>query len=81
MTIDDAINELKANVKNTRFNRLVIICENFFGKPRIVGSHYIFKTPWFGDPRINLQKEKGMAKPYQVLQAIKCLYRLKSMNT
>jgi hypothetical protein len=30
------------------------------------GSHYIFKTPWKGDPRINLQKVDKMAKSYQV---------------
>ena len=25
-----------------------------------------FLTPWLGDPRVNIQNAKGMAKPYQV---------------
>ena len=34
----------------------------------------LYKTPWPGDPRVNIQNAKGKAKPYQikqVLQAIK----------
>ena len=32
-------------------------------KPRQLGtSHSIFKTPWVGDPRINIQDDKGKAK-------------------
>ncbi|HEY0050721.1 MAG TPA: hypothetical protein VGB68_15615, partial [Pyrinomonadaceae bacterium] len=42
----------------TQFTKLLKICENFFGEYRINSSHYIFKTPWQGDPRINLQKGK-----------------------
>ncbi len=67
MDIDKAIKELD-NEKNVRFSRLMTIAENFFGKPRNRGSsHYPFKVPWNGEPRINLQKGKsGKAKPYQV---------------
>ena len=35
--------------------------------------------PWLGDPRVNIQenrKDKGMAKQYQVRQAIKALTKL-----
>ena len=43
------------------------LCEAYFGKPRQTGtSHAIFKTPWVGDPRINIQDDKGKAKAYQV---------------
>ena len=77
MTIDDAVGELEGRETNTRFQRLVVICKAFFGAPRIEGSHYIFKTPWPGDPRINLQSGKGKAKPYQVRQVIKALQKLK----
>ena len=67
MDIDKAIREPE-NEKNVRFSRLMTIAENFFGKPRNRGSsHYPFKVPWNGEPRINLQKGKsGKAKPYQV---------------
>ena len=77
MTIEEAIGELEGNENHLRFSRLLKICKCFFGKPRIVGSHHIFKTPWPGDPRINLQEDKGNAKPYQVRQVLRCLRRLK----
>jgi hypothetical protein len=57
------------------------ICEQVFGNYRIGGSHHIFKTPWQGDPRINLQKEKGnFAKPYQVRQVLRALHKLKELE-
>jgi hypothetical protein len=63
--------------KAVRFSRLLSICESVFGPPRIRGSHFIFKTPWRGDPRINVQKVKGgMSKPYQVKQVIAAIERL-----
>jgi hypothetical protein len=77
MAIEEAISELEDNENSVRFSRLLAICKDFFGKPRIVGSHHIFKTPWTGDPRINLQRDKGNAKPYQVRQVLRCLRRLK----
>ena len=77
MTIDEAIRELETNEGHLRFSRLLVICGQFFGKSRIVGSHHIFKTPWTGDPRINLQQDKGTAKPYQVRQVLRSLRRLK----
>lgn len=77
MTIEDAIDELETNEQKVRFSRLLAICNDFFGKPRVVGSHHIFKTPWRGDPRINLQGDKGNAKPYQVRQVLRCLRRLR----
>lgn len=77
MTTEEAIRELEGNESHVRFSRLLVICNQFFGKPRIVGSHHIFKTPWTGDPRINLQQDKGNAKPYQVRQVLRCLRRLK----
>jgi len=32
--------------------------------------------PWAGDPRVNIQNNKGMAKPYQVKQVLKAIDRL-----
>lgn len=56
---------------NVRFRELMKICEKYFGPPRQMGtSHAIFKTPWIGDPRINIQDDKGKAKPYQVRQVL-----------
>lgn len=30
----------------------------------------MFKTPWPGNPRVNIQKEHGKAKAYQVRQVL-----------
>ena len=46
---------------NVRFTDLKRICEEYFGKPRQTGtSHATFKTPWSGDPRINIREDKGV---------------------
>lgn len=51
--------QMKTNPLNVRFDDLVKVCTEYFGKPRQSGSsHMIFKTPWIGDPRINIQKGK-----------------------
>jgi hypothetical protein len=66
------------NTKNVKFRELVALCEKYFGAPRIRGSHHIFKMPWPGDPRINLQADGKMAKPYQVKAVKEALERLRS---
>jgi len=58
---------------NVRFVELVFICEAYFGAPRRSGSHTVFKTPWRGDPRVNLQNSRGMAKVYQVRQVLEAI--------
>lgn len=66
---------------NARFADLKRLCELHFGKPRQSGtSHAIFKTPWAGDPRINIQSDKGKAKAYQVKQVLLAIEKLKGMR-
>jgi len=62
--------------RNISFNDLLNLCRRYFGEPRIAGSHHIFKTPWQGDPRINLQRDGKMAKPYQVAQVKKAIEKM-----
>ena len=76
MMISETIADLERQKGSTRFSQLVKICEEFFGPPRTKGGHHIFKTPWPGDPRLNLQSDKGKAKPYQVEQVIAALKKL-----
>ena len=66
------------NLQNVLFADLLKICKKYFGKPRIRGSHYIFKTPWKGDPRINLQKVDKMAKFYQVRDVKKAIEKMEA---
>jgi predicted RNA binding protein YcfA (HicA-like mRNA interferase family) len=78
--LEGAIDEIASSTAPS-FNRLLNICEDFFGNYRVKGSHHIFKTPWHGDPRINLQKGKGKdAKPYQVQQVLKALRKLRDLE-
>lgn len=72
------LKQMKQNPKGVRFMELRKVCEFYFGKPRqIGGSHCVFKTPWPGDPRVNIQNDKGKAKPYQVRQVLIALRRLR----
>jgi predicted RNA binding protein YcfA (HicA-like mRNA interferase family) len=69
------------NPRTVRFRDLLAICERHFGPARIRGSHHIFKMPWQGDPRINLQASGKMAKPYQVRDVARALARLEGDDT
>lgn len=71
------LEQMKHEPANVRFADLQKICEAYFGKPRHHGgSHSIFKTPWQGDPRVNIQNDKGKAKSYQVRQVLLAIERL-----
>ncbi|GHT35712.1 hypothetical protein FACS189427_05640 [Planctomycetales bacterium] len=74
--MDEREQKILANPQNVRFADLLQICEKYFGSLRIRGSHHIFRTPWQGDPRINIQKDGNMAKSYQVKTVIKALEKL-----
>jgi hypothetical protein len=63
------------NPAHVRFDDLVALCTSYFGKARIAGSHHIFKMPWPGDPRINLQRDGAFAKPHRVRQVRKAIDR------
>ena len=77
MELSSSIEELRSNPKGVRFEDLARICDYFFGEPRQQGtSHRVYRTPWPGDPRVNIQNDKGLAKPYQVRQVIKALEKL-----
>jgi hypothetical protein len=75
--IDDILAQMKQNPKNVRFSDLCKVCEFFFGRPRkSASSHRVYRTPWQGDPRINIQNHKGKAKAYQVKQVLLALEKL-----
>ena len=75
--IEKILDMMKREPANVRFIDLKKVCEAHFGKPRNSGtSHLIFKTPWPGDPRVNIQNDKGKAKAYQVRQVLLAIERL-----
>jgi predicted HicB family RNase H-like nuclease len=55
---------MRSNPQNVTYNDLFKVCEHYyFGKPRQRGtSHAVFKMPWAGDPRVNIQKRQGQGK-------------------
>ncbi len=64
-----------------RFADLKAVCNAYFGKPRqSASSHIIYKTPWPGDPRVNIQNDKGKAKPYQVRQVMLAIEKLEQTS-
>ena len=74
----EILKALRNNPTGVRFADLVKICDAHFGDPRQKGtSHRVYRTPWPGDPRVNIQNDKGRAKAYQVRQVIKAIEKLK----
>ena len=72
---------MKQNPKGIRFAELCKVCDHYFGKPRKSGtSHRVYKTPWAGDPRVNIQNSRGKAKAYQVRQILLAIERLESSD-
>ena len=75
--IKTLISEFKHNPKGVKFYDLCKLCDGVFGKPRQEGtSHCVYRIPWVGDPRVNIQNDHGMAKAYQVKQVLKAIERL-----
>ena len=77
--INAILGQMRNNPKGIRFNDLCRVCDRYFGVPRQQGtSHRIYKMPWQGDPRVNIQNDKGMAKAYQIRQVLKAIERLQN---
>lgn len=80
-SIEDVLAKMRANPESVRFNELCKVCDTYFGKARQSGSsHRVYKTPWQGDPRVNIQNAKGKVKPYQVRQVLAAIERLEVKN-
>lgn len=75
------VEKLRANPQNVSFIDLVKVCDDYFGIPRQSGgSHRVYKTPWIGNPRINIQNDKGKAKVYQVKQVLLAIDKLEEQQ-
>ncbi len=76
-TVEKILEQMRTEAANVRFSELQRVYETYFGKPRQNGSsHAIYKTPWPGSPRVNIQNNKGKAKAYQVRQVLLAIERL-----
>ena len=68
---------MRRSPTSVRFADLSRACRPYFGEPRQSGtSHEVYRTPWPGDPRVNIQDDHGKAKPYQVRQVLAAIEKL-----
>jgi hypothetical protein len=75
--VEEIVANMRRNPKGIRYRDLCKVCDCYFGEARQTGSsHRIYKTPWPGDPRVNIQNASGMAKAYQVRQVLRAIDRL-----
>ena len=76
-SIEEIVARLRRNPKGIRYADLCKVCDHYFGEARQKrSSHRVYRTPWIGDPRVNIQDSKGKAKAYQVRQVLKAIDRL-----
>jgi len=77
--IEKIVTAMRDAPQNVRYADLSKVCKHYFGQPRQQGtSHAVYRTPWKGDPRVNIQcGDDGKAKVYQVRQALAAIKRLK----
>jgi hypothetical protein len=72
---DKILARMRAAPHDVPFDDVVKVCTSIFGPPRSSGtSHVVFKMPWAGDPRVNIQRgSNGRAKAYQVRQVLEAI--------
>jgi hypothetical protein len=75
--IEDILRQIRRTPNGVRFTELCRVCDHYFGEARQKSSsHRVYKTPWQGNPRVNIQNAKGKAKAYQVKQVLQAIERL-----
>ena len=79
--IQNILAAARDNPANVKYSELCRLCDHYFGKPRQKGTrHRVYKMPWPGDPRVNIQKKGNKAKPYQVKQVINAVNKLEGSS-
>ena len=76
-SVQATVARMRRNPTGIRFAELCRVCDRRFGPPRQrSGSHRVYRTPWAGDPRVNIQNDRGRAKAHQVRQVLAAADRL-----
>ena len=79
--VDEILAGMRRNPTGVRYVDLCRVCDYYFGQPRQRGtSHRLYRTPWPGDPRVNIQDARGQAKAYQVRQVLAAIDRMESLS-
>lgn len=78
--VQEMLARWRVSPTGVRFSDLSKACRVYFGEPRQRGSHLIYRTPWRGFPRVNIQSHGGEAKPYQVRQVLRAIDLMETGN-
>ncbi|WP_251054633.1 toxin HicA [Microbacterium sp. ISL-59] len=80
--VERLVEQMRANPAGVRYADLAKVCDHYFGDPRQQGSsHRVYRMPWQGDPRVNIQDDHGKAKPYQVRQVLAAIQKLEGESS
>lgn len=79
--VAEILRQMRQHPQNIRFADLCKVCDAYFGESRQAStSHRVYKTPWQGDPRVNIQNAKGKAKAYQVRQVLTAVKKIEEQQ-
>ncbi|MCT1555594.1 toxin HicA [Corynebacterium sanguinis] len=80
-SIDEIVAKMRRAPAGIRFSELEKVCDHYFeSRNSKKTSHKTYKTPWPGNPRVNIQNDHGKAKPYQVNQVLQAIDKLSTSN-
>ena len=80
-SIETSVQKMRLNPKGIKFKELAKVCNHYFGlSHQTTGSHKIYRMPWQGDPRVNIQNSKGQAKAYQVKQVLLAIDKMEKRH-
>ena len=73
-SIPDILESMRRNPRDVPFRDVCKVCDCYFGTPRSHGTgHRVYRTPWPGNPRVNIQRSNGKARAYQVRQVLRAI--------
>jgi hypothetical protein len=76
-SVEKIVKRMQRNPGDIGYFELCKVCDHYFGELRQgSSSHRIYKTPWQGDPMVNIQNLNGKAKEYQVRQVLEAISKL-----
>lgn len=79
--LDKILKQMRNTPKNVSYSDLCFVCDHHFGSPRQSGtSHRFYKTPWQGQPLVNIQADGKNAKAYQVKQVLDAIKKLEDSS-
>ena len=78
-SVPEILEKMRRAPASIRFTELTKVCDHYFeSRQTTKTSHRTYKTPWRGDPRVNIQNSSGKAKPYQVRQVLRAVDKLET---